>query len=181
MAQVTVPPTGTLIVLFPNSSTLPELFGTPEPASTAFGLSGRVTFGTGGLPCRIVAIAGASGFRSFANCFCPRANCAEGVMIVLLPTTVIFLHLLAVQRAHELVRPGWCRPEMVSTSGPSQAQTAVVVRELPSGRCSAEFGQMSIRSARQPEAHSTPTGSHRPALRNRFRHRRVIAANPAEA
>src|SRR5262249_9467066 len=112
--QVTVPPTGILMVLVPNSSTLPELFGTPEPASTAFGLPGSVTSGTGGLPCRSAATAGTSGATAFANCFCPRANCAAGDMIVLLAgTTVIFPCISSRCSAHmKRYVPGEVAPEI---------------------------------------------------------------------
>jgi len=48
--QVTLPPTGILIVLVPNSSTAPEPVGAPDPASTVLGLPGSVKCGMGGLP-----------------------------------------------------------------------------------------------------------------------------------
>src|SRR5437763_7805982 len=89
--QVTDPPTGILIAFGPNSSiwaaTCP-----PEPARTELP-AGRGC-GTGGLPCRNDVTAGASAASIDPCCFCPSANWALGLMIVLVDgTTVSFPHM----------------------------------------------------------------------------------------
>src|SRR5690348_3977638 len=100
MYQVTDPPTGILIVFGPNSSIAPSPLGRPDPASTCVP-AGIVMPGTGGFPCLVGGIALAMDLTSAASCFCPRANCADGLMIVFLDgATVIFPDIPSRWRAH---------------------------------------------------------------------------------